>query len=78
MCFISLSELGIDLPLLTRGFEVAEMPELALKGGYRAVVTEVDPAFDVIADDVCVGVTAEFFLLKGCYVTVLLRECMKD
>ena len=54
------------------------MPELALKGGYRAVVTEVDPVFDVIADDVCVGVTAEFFLMKGCYATVLLRECMKD
>ena len=53
------------------------MPELASKGGYRAVVVDVDPVFDVSADDRgCV--TAEFFLPKGCYVTVLLREYVKD
>jgi len=53
------------------------MPELASKGGYRAVVVDVDPVFDVSAGDRgCV--TAEFFLPKGCYVTVLLREYMKD
>jgi tRNA pseudouridine13 synthase len=46
-----LSDLGIDLPELTRGFEVAEMPELASKGGYRAVAVDVDPVFDVSADD---------------------------
>jgi tRNA pseudouridine13 synthase len=71
------SDLGIDLPLLTRGFEVAEMPELASKGGCRAVAIGVDPAFDVSADD-GVSVTAEFFLPKGCYATVLLREYMKE
>ena len=72
-----LSDLGIDLPELTRGFEVAGMPELASKGGYRAVVIDVDPAFDVMgADGGCV--TAEFFLPKGCYATIMLREYMKD
>jgi len=74
---VVLSDLGIDLPLLTRGFEVAEIPELASKGGYRAVVIGVDPEFDVIADD-GVSVTAGFFLPKGCYATVLLREYMKE
>ena len=72
------SDLGIDLPELTHGFEVAEMPELASKGGYRAIVIDVDPAFDVSADDAGVGVTAEFFLPKGCYATILLREYMKN
>ena len=75
---VVLSDLGIDLPLLTRGFEVAEMPELASKGGCRAVVIGAGPVFDVSADDACVGVTAEFFLPKGCYATVLLREYMKE
>jgi len=32
----------------------------------------------VSTDDAGVGVTAEFFLPKGCYATVLLREYMKD
>ena len=75
-----LSDLGLDLSELTRGFEVAEMPELASKGGCRAVVIGVDPAFDVSADDSGdeVGATAEFFLPKGCYATVLLREYMKE
>jgi tRNA(Glu) U13 pseudouridine synthase TruD len=54
------------------------MPELASKGGCRAVVIGAGPVFDVSADDVGVGVTAEFFLPKGCYATVLLREYMKD
>lgn len=75
---VVLSDLGIDLPELTRGFEVAEMPELASKGGFRAVAIGVCPVFGVGADDVGVGVTAEFFLPKGCYATVLLREYMKD
>ncbi len=74
---VVLSDLGIDLPLLTRGFEVAEMPELASKGGCRAVVIGVDPAFDVSVDD-GISITAEFFLPKGCYATVLLREYMKE
>jgi tRNA pseudouridine13 synthase len=74
---VVLSDLGIDLPLLTRGFEVAEMPELASKGGCRAVAIGVNPAFDVSADD-GTSVAAEFFLPKGCYATVLLREYMKD
>ena len=53
------------------------MPKLASKGGYRAVGIDACPAFDVSADDRgCV--TAEFFLPKGCYATVLLRECMKE
>ena len=53
------------------------MSELASKGGYQAVVVDVDPVFDVSADDDRVGVTAEFFLPRGCYATVLLREYMK-
>ena len=53
------------------------MPELASKGGYRVVAMDVDPVFDVSADDGgCV--TAEFFLPKGCYATILLREYMKE
>jgi tRNA(Glu) U13 pseudouridine synthase TruD len=53
------------------------MPELASKSGCRAVAIGFDPVFDVSADDVgCVA--AEFFLPKGCYATVLLRECMKE
>ena len=71
------SDLGIDISELTRGFEATEMPELTSKGGYRVVVIDIDPVFDVNADDRgCV--TAEFFLPEGCYATILLREYMKD
>ena len=42
------------------------MPELASKGGCRVVAMDVDPVFDVSADDAGVGVTAGFFLPKGC------------
>ena len=69
------------------------MPELASKGGYRAVVVDVDPAFNVAAGGgggesegsgsggsggSGVCVTSEFFLPKGCYATVLFREYMKN
>jgi tRNA(Glu) U13 pseudouridine synthase TruD len=53
------------------------MPKLASKGGCRAAAVDVDPVFDVSADD-GVSVTAEFFLPKGCYATVLLREYTKE
>ena len=46
------------------------MPELASKGGYRVVAIDVDLAFDVSADDAR--------LPRVCYVTILLREYMKE
>ena len=79
------SDLGIDWNELTRGCRIPEMPELASKGSYRAVVVDVKPTFDVVTtaggggsggSGVCV--TSEFFLPKGCYATVLLREYMKN
>ena len=72
-----ISDLEIDIHELTRAFKIAEMPELASRGGYRAIVIDVDPVFDVRADD-SVCATLEFFLPKGCYATSLLREYMKN
>jgi len=73
-------DLGIDISELTRGFEIADMPELASRGGHRAVVIDVDPVFEVSDDEMGsrLCVTANFFLPKGCYATVLLREYMKS
>lgn len=72
-----ISDLGINIHELVCRFKIPEMPELASKGGYRAIVIDTGPVFDVTADDgVCV--TAEFFLPKGCYATALLREYMKS
>ncbi|MEA1944874.1 MAG: tRNA pseudouridine(13) synthase TruD [Euryarchaeota archaeon] len=73
-----ISDLEIDIHELIRGFEIAEMPELASRGGYRAIVIDIDPVFDVAAADDTVCVIAEFFLPKGCYATSLLREYMKN
>ncbi len=79
------SDLGIDWNELNRGCRVPEMPELASRGGYRAVVVDVTPTFDVAAggsesggDGFGVCVASRFFLPKGCYATVLLREYMKN
>ncbi|RZN33642.1 MAG: tRNA pseudouridine(13) synthase TruD [Methanosarcinales archaeon] len=75
-----ISDLKINIHELTRSFEVTEMPEIASRGGHRAIVIDPDPAFDVVCDEVRGGlcVTSEFFLPKGCYATVLLREYMKS
>ena len=79
-----ISDLGIDIHELTSSFEITGMPELASRGGHRAIVIDADPVFDVV--DGMVGgevggglrVASEFFLPKGCYATVLLREYMKS
>ena len=75
-----ISDLKINIHELTRSFEVTEMPEIASRGGHRAIVIDPDPVFDVVGDEVSGGlcVTSEFFLPKGCYATVLLREYMKS
>ena len=79
------SDLGIDVSELVRGSRVPEIPELASKGGYRAVVVDADPVFEVaavgdggVSDSGGVSATAGFFLPKGCYATVLLREYVKN
>ncbi len=75
-----ISDLRIDIHELTSSFEIAEMPELASRGGHRAVAIDADPVFDVADGGIGSGLcaTAEFFLPKGCYATVLLREYMKS
>ena len=75
-----ISDLRIDIHELTSSFEIAEMPELASRGGHRAVAIDADPVFEVADGGIGSGlcVTAEFFLPKGCYATVLLREYMKS
>jgi tRNA pseudouridine13 synthase len=79
------SDLGIDVSELVRGSMVPEIPELASKGGYRAVVVNTDPVFEVaavggggVSGGGEVSATAGFFLPKGCYATVLLREYVKN
>ncbi len=79
------SDLGIDVSELVRGSRVTEIPELASKGGYRAVVVNTDPVFEVaavggggVSDGGRVSATAGFFLPKGYYATVLLREYVKN
>jgi tRNA pseudouridine13 synthase len=87
-----ISDLKIDIHELTCSFEIAEMPEIASRGGHRAIVIDADPVFELVdgkvGGEVCgeVGsavsgglcVASEFFLPKGCYATVLLREYMKS
>lgn len=64
-----LEEDGIQL----ENFNIPSMPELSLKGDYRAAFIKIHPKFTVCED----GYTCEFELPRGSYATVVLREFMK-
>ena len=62
-------------------FRIEKMPELSSKGTSRPVLLPVDLKVEISDDELNHGqlkVKLNFFLPKGTYATVLLREYMKD
>lgn len=71
-----LKELGISL----EGFNIEKFPEMSSKGTRREVLLNVEPTFEVSADELNPGkskAVLEFMLPKGSYATTVLREYMK-
>lgn len=71
-----LQELRVPL----EGFNIEEIPEMSSKGTRREILLQVQPKFEVSADELNAGkskAVLEFMLPKGSYATTVLREYMK-
>ncbi len=72
-----LEEAGVELGR----FAISSMPELSSKGGQREALVRVDMGYRFEEDDLNPGMMKgflEFYLPKGSYATVALREIMKS
>lgn len=71
-----LQELRVPL----EGFNIEEIPEMSSKGTRREILLQVQPKFEVSADELNAGkskAVLEFMLPKGSYATTVLREYIK-
>lgn len=71
-----LQELRVPL----EGFNIEKIPEMSSKGTRREILLQVQPKFEVSADELNAGkskAVLEFMLPKGSYATTVLREYMK-
>lgn len=57
-----------------RNFKIASMPELSPRGSYRLASLETEISYEVLDDGL---IKFKFFLPKGNYATMIMREFMK-